>query len=102
MICRFSRHRLRSCGVSLAPFAFWLLTLLLPSTACGQGNFLPGLNYPVSDVAAGFAVGDINGDKNFTLSTSSPFVQGVNQASTTTAISSSQNPSTSGQSVTFT
>jgi len=30
---------------------------------CGQGNFLPGVNYPVNDVAAGFAVGDINGDK---------------------------------------
>lgn len=62
MISRFSWHRLRPCGVSLAPFAFWLLTILLSSTACGQGNFLPGVNYPVNNLS-GVAVGDINGDK---------------------------------------
>jgi hypothetical protein len=63
MISRFSRRWFRFCCVSLAPFAFWLLTLLLPNTACSQGNFLPGVNYPVEGVRAGVAVGDINGDK---------------------------------------
>ncbi|MFM8931700.1 MAG: Ig-like domain repeat protein, partial [Gemmataceae bacterium] len=43
-----------------------------------------------------------NGDGNFNASTSSIFTQNVNKASTTTALSSSLNPSTFGQSVTFT
>ena len=43
-----------------------------------------------------------NGDTNFTTSTSPTFTQTVNKASTTTALSSSLNPSTFGQSVTFT
>ena len=42
------------------------------------------------------------GDSNFTGSTSSALSQTVNQAATTTTISSSLNPSTVGQSVTFT
>jgi hypothetical protein len=42
------------------------------------------------------------GDFDFLASTSSPLRQTVNQASTTTALSSSRNPSQSGQSVTFT
>ena len=41
------------------------------------------------------------GDTNFTTSTSS-VAQDVNQASTTTALTSDPNPSVSGQSVTFT
>jgi hypothetical protein len=42
------------------------------------------------------------GDVNFTTSTSGPFVQTVVKATTTTSLTSSQNPSASGQSVTFT
>ncbi len=42
------------------------------------------------------------GDANFTGSTSSKVSQVVNQASTTTTLTSSLNPSNSGQSVTFT
>ena len=43
-----------------------------------------------------------NGDANFSGSTSAAFAQTVNQASTTTAVASSLNPSTFGQTVTFT
>ena len=45
-----------------------------------------------------------SGDSNFTGSdnTASPLTQTVNQASTTTAVASSANPSVFGQSVTFT
>ncbi len=43
-----------------------------------------------------------SGDTNFTISTSSAVSQIVNLASSTTALTSSANPSTSGQSVTFT
>src|SRR5207249_2401981 len=42
------------------------------------------------------------GDTNFITSTSSAVSQVVNQASTTTAVTSSANPSVFGQSVTFT
>ncbi len=42
------------------------------------------------------------GDNNFTLSTSAPIGETVIQANTTTTLTSSQNPSSSGQSVTFT
>ena len=62
MVSLFSSRVLRSSGVSFVAFGFWLVTLLLPSTACGQGNFLPGVSYPVN-MAAGIAVGDINGDR---------------------------------------
>src|SRR5207244_1873801 len=43
-----------------------------------------------------------SGDSNFKTSTSSALTQTVNQATTTTRVSSSVNPSTYGQSVTFT
>lgn len=43
-----------------------------------------------------------SGDGNFTASTSSAVTQTVNQATTTTAVASSLNPATFGQSVTFT
>jgi hypothetical protein len=42
------------------------------------------------------------GDVNFGASTSTPLMQTVNKASSTTAVASSANPSTFGQSVTFT
>src|SRR4029077_5113262 len=41
-------------------------------------------------------------DSNYSISSSSPFSQTVNQAGTTISVSSSNNPSTSGQNVTFT
>ena len=43
-----------------------------------------------------------SGDADFLTSTSAPLTQTVNQDATTTALSSSVNPSVSGQSVTFT
>src|SRR5439155_17751757 len=43
-----------------------------------------------------------NGDLNFNTNTSSVLTQSVGQASTTTTLASSQNPSVSGQSVTST
>jgi hypothetical protein len=43
-----------------------------------------------------------SGDSNFSGSTSDGLSQNVNQAGTTTSVASSQNPSVSGQSVTFT
>jgi LPXTG-site transpeptidase (sortase) family protein len=43
-----------------------------------------------------------SGDANFSPSTSAPLTQIVNQDATTTALSSSANPSASGQSVTYT
>ena len=43
-----------------------------------------------------------NGDTNFTGSTSSTLTQAVNQAATSTALGSSANPSTFGQSITLT
>jgi hypothetical protein len=54
---------LRSCGASLVLFASWLVTLLIPSTAWGQGNFLPGVSIHVNPTPESVAVGDINGDK---------------------------------------
>src|SRR5439155_19819821 len=42
------------------------------------------------------------GDTNFKTSTSANFIQTVNKASTSTAVTSSPNPSLSGQSMTFT
>lgn len=41
-------------------------------------------------------------DANFSASTSAPWIQAVSQASTTTAVTSSLNPSTAGQAVTLT
>jgi len=43
-----------------------------------------------------------NGDNNFTASTSASLTQTINQASTTTAVTSNLNPATLGQSVAFT
>lgn len=43
-----------------------------------------------------------SGDSNFTASTSAPVAQSVNQAATSTAVSSNANPSVYGQVVTFT
>jgi hypothetical protein len=63
MIPRLFAHPLSFRFANSVHFTFLCLSLLLPTLLRGQGNFLPGVNYPVNDVAAGFAVGDINGDK---------------------------------------
>jgi hypothetical protein len=63
MVPRLFAHPLSLRFVNPVHFIFLCLSLLLPTLLRGQGNFLPGVNYPVEDVAAGFAVGDINGDK---------------------------------------
>jgi len=55
---------------------------------------LPVGNNPITAV--------YGGDSNFVGSTSKAVKQVVNKATTTTALASSQNPSNSGQSVTFT
>src|SRR5258708_4915041 len=62
MVPRLFGHPLSSRFANSAHFILLCLSLLLPTLLRGQGNFLPGVNYPVNDVAAGFAVGDINGD----------------------------------------
>src|SRR5207248_10640211 len=43
-----------------------------------------------------------NGDKNFAGSTSAPLLQTVNRANTTTRVTSSKNPSSQGEKITFT
>jgi hypothetical protein len=53
-------------------------------------------------VGTGSITAVYNGSISFTTSASLALSQVVNQASTTTALASSQNPSTFGQSVTFT
>ena len=53
-------------------------------------------------VGAHSITGVYSGDTNFLTSTSTAFTQTVNQASTTTSVSSTPNPSVVGQSVTYT
>ncbi|HTC93753.1 MAG TPA: Ig-like domain repeat protein, partial [Terriglobales bacterium] len=59
---------------------------------------------PVSSLAVGShsITAVYSGDSSFAAGTSSPLAQTVNQASSTTTVSSSANPSVFGQSVTFT
>ena len=88
-----------------------------PSTATGTVQFLDGVNSLGTTALSGgsaslttsaLAVGAhsittrYNGDANFTGSTSSALTQTVSAASTTTALTSSLNPSALGQQVTFT
>ena len=78
------------------------------STEIGTGTL--GLGNPDSATftTASFSVGAhaitavYGGDGNFTTSTSTAINQGVNQAGSSTRVVSSANPSSSGQSVTFT
>jgi hypothetical protein len=89
-----------------------------PSTATGTVQFLDngnpvGLPMTLSGGAATYSTAALSvgthsitasysGDTNFVGSTSSPLSQQVNQATTTTGLSSDHNPSTYGQTVTFT
>ena len=52
-------HALSARKVKLILFT---LALFVPAAIYGQGNFLPGVNYPVAG-GLGIAVGDVNGDK---------------------------------------
>ena len=75
------------------------------STAIGTGTTSSGnATFSTSSLGAGnnYITASYVGDANFTASTSSALAQTVNQASTTTTVSSSINPSVYGQSVTFT
>jgi len=75
------------------------------STSIGTVTLIDGVasttktNLPAGSLAI---TAMYNGDSNSAKSTSSALIQVVNQASTTTTVSSSLNPSNQGQSVTFT
>ena len=91
--------------------------LVSPSSATGTVSFFDGgsslgtvalsggsASLTTASLTAGThsVTASYSGDANFAGSTSSAITQTVNQASTTTALASSVNPSSSGQSVTFT
>jgi YD repeat-containing protein len=89
-------------GTPTGPVAFWDGQTLLGTAALDSTN--DTAVYYSSALAVGshtvFAV--YAGDGNFLTSTSDNVYQTVNQAGTSTALSSSVNPSVCGQSVTFT
>ena len=75
------------------------------ATALGTGTLSGGTaTYSTSSLAKGAhtITAVYGGDTNFTGSTSSGLTQTVNQGATTTAVAAAPNPSTLGQSVTFT
>jgi hypothetical protein len=75
------------------------------STTLGTGTLTGGkATYTSSALLAGShsITASYGGDANYNASTSTVLIQTVNKASTTTAMSSSANPSTFGSSVTFT
>ncbi len=66
--------------------------------ASGHASFAtPGLMAGTHSITAAYG-----GDNNFLISTSAPLTQVVMQANSATSLTSSSNPSSSGQSVTFT
>jgi hypothetical protein len=82
------------------------VTLLDGTTSLGTSSLPSGgtAQFTVGGWSAGShsITAVYSGDANFTASTSAPLVETVNQGSTTTAISSSANPSAFDQSVTLT
>ena len=77
----------------------------VPCTTLGTATLSGGTaTFSTSALAAGsYSISAVyGGDSNCTGSTSGPLTQTVNQASTTTAVASSLNPSAYGQSVTLT
>jgi uncharacterized repeat protein (TIGR01451 family) len=71
----------------------------------GSGTLSAGtVTFTTSSLTAGVhsITAVYSGNSNFATSTSSPLAQTVNQATTTTTLSSSANPSSFGQSITFT
>jgi hypothetical protein len=82
-----------------------IVTFMDGSTTLGTGTLSSGkATFKTNALAVGSdAITAVySGDANFTTSTSAAVTQKVNQASTTTTLASSVNPSTAGQSVTFT
>src|SRR5206468_1393683 len=81
-------------------------TTTLPSTPLGTGtlNGSGQATFTTSTLAVGShsITASYGGDATFSGSTSSPLTQTVKKAGTTTLLSSSANPSVSGQAVTFT
>ncbi|HTC93897.1 MAG TPA: Ig-like domain repeat protein, partial [Terriglobales bacterium] len=99
------------------PVAF--TATLSPASATGTVQFQDGstnlgapvavsggtaTSVPVSSLAVGShsITAVYSGDSSFAAGTSSPLVQNVNQAASATAVSSNSNPSSFGQTVTFT
>jgi flagellar hook assembly protein FlgD len=72
----------------------------------GDGTFQTAVNFTAGSAPSAVAVGDFNGDGSPDLAVTNVSTQNLsvllNQAGTRTALISSQNPSTAGQSVTFT
>jgi hypothetical protein len=81
------------------------VTFMDGSTSLGAGTLSGGVaTFSISTLTVGShsLTGVYSGDPNFTTSTSSTFTQTVKQASTTTSLVSSANPSVAGQAITFT
>jgi CSLREA domain-containing protein len=81
------------------------VTFLDGGVSIGSGTLSGGsTTFTTSGLAVGSHTITVNysGDSNFSASTSAAITQTVNQASTTTTVSSSMNPSAFGQAVTFT
>ena len=81
------------------------ITFLDGSTTLGTATLSGGkATFKTSALAAGphTITVSYSGDGNFVTSTSAPLTQTVNQAATTSKVTSSANPSVFGQSVTFT
>jgi autotransporter-associated beta strand protein len=82
------------------------VTFMDGTTSLGTGaldvNGMATLTLPTLSVAAHSITVVYGGDTNDVASTSNPFSQVVNQASTTTTLTPSQGSSTYGQSITFT
>src|SRR5208337_1139298 len=82
------------------------VTFLQGTNVLGTGTLAGGTaTFTISTLATGGTdkiTAKYPGDSNFAASTSAVLAQVVNDASTTTSLISSQNPSNSGQSVTFT
>jgi hypothetical protein len=75
------------------------------STVLGSGSLTGGVaTFSISSLPVGTYTGTIvySGDSNYLTSTSASFMQVVNQAATTTAVTSSLSPSIYAQFVTFT
>ncbi len=77
----------------------------------GDGTFGPYVNYPGDEGARGIVVADFNGDGRLDLAVGDQFVDFISiylqtpaggTTPTSTAVTSSLNPSTAGQSITFT
>jgi autotransporter-associated beta strand protein len=81
------------------------VTFMEGNAALGNGTLINGVaTFTSTTLGAGThsITAIYSGDSNFASSASAPLAQTVDQASTTTTLTSSLNPSTSGQAVTFT